>query len=120
MSLAFSTYFPTDLIVEHPPDEWERGMERFAAALHPRFTTLWRSDHPQLNALESWTTAVWLAARLPRFTVGHLVMAQSYRNPGLLAKMGATVQLLTQAASSWGWALAGMKRTIAPSTTSSP
>ncbi|HEV2238165.1 MAG TPA: LLM class flavin-dependent oxidoreductase [Ktedonobacterales bacterium] len=97
MPLEFSTYFPMASILEHPrqPEEWDRALERFTALLHPSFTTLWRDDHPQLNAVEAWTTAVWLAAKMPRFTVGHLVMAQSYRNPGLLARMGATLQFLT-------------------------
>lgn len=45
--------------------------------------------------LESWTTLSYLAAEFPRFTYGHLVDCQSFRNPGLLAKMGATLQYLT-------------------------
>lgn len=68
---------------------------RFVELLHPRFTTLWFSDHPQYDTLEAWTSATYVAARLPRFKVGTLVMSQSYRNPGLLAKMGATLQKLS-------------------------
>jgi alkanesulfonate monooxygenase SsuD/methylene tetrahydromethanopterin reductase-like flavin-dependent oxidoreductase (luciferase family) len=67
----------------------------FVELLHPRFTTLWFSDHPQYDSLEAWTSAAYVAARLPRFKVGTLVMSQSYRNPGLLAKMGATLQHLS-------------------------
>src|SRR5262249_32787436 len=62
------------------------------------FTTLWIEDHLQrgTNALlESWTTLAYLAARYPRFTYGHLVNCQSYRNPALVAKMAATLQYLT-------------------------
>ena len=43
----------------------------------------------------SQVTLSYLAAEFPRFTYGHLVDCQSFRNPGLLAKMGATLQYLT-------------------------
>jgi alkanesulfonate monooxygenase SsuD/methylene tetrahydromethanopterin reductase-like flavin-dependent oxidoreductase (luciferase family) len=68
------------------------------ADLPPSFTTLWIQDHLQKNTqvlLESWTTLSYIAAQFPRFTYGHLVDCQSFRNPALLAKMGATLQYLT-------------------------
>ena len=37
----------------------------------------------------------YLAATFPRFRVGHLVLAQSYRNPALLAAMASTLQRLS-------------------------
>ena len=36
-----------------------------------------------------------IAAAFPRFRYGHLVLSQSFRNPALLAKMAATLQVLT-------------------------
>lgn len=45
--------------------------------------------------LECWTTLTWLAARFPTLRVGTLVMGIGYRNPALLAKMGATLQTLS-------------------------
>src|SRR5262245_1202862 len=71
------------------------GIEQLVNVLHPRFTALWFSDHPQHAIFEAWTSATYVAARYPRFNVGTLVLAQSYRNPGLLAKMGATLQTLS-------------------------
>lgn len=68
------------------------------AALSPAFTSLWVSDHLQFGddpLLEGWTLLTYLAARYPRFKVGHLVLGQGYRNPALLAKMGATLQVLS-------------------------
>jgi alkanesulfonate monooxygenase SsuD/methylene tetrahydromethanopterin reductase-like flavin-dependent oxidoreductase (luciferase family) len=60
------------------------------------FTTLWGSDHLQQDGKpwdgEGWTRLTYLAAAFPRFRVGHLVLAQSYRNPALLAAMAATLQ----------------------------
>ena len=41
------------------------------------------------------TTVTYLAARHPGLQWGHTVLAQSFRNPGLVAKMGATLQFLS-------------------------
>jgi alkanesulfonate monooxygenase SsuD/methylene tetrahydromethanopterin reductase-like flavin-dependent oxidoreductase (luciferase family) len=71
---------------------------RMVAALSPEFTTLWVGDHFQFGAepiLEGWTQLTYLAALFPHLKVGHLVLGQGYRNPALLAKMGATLQALT-------------------------
>jgi alkanesulfonate monooxygenase SsuD/methylene tetrahydromethanopterin reductase-like flavin-dependent oxidoreductase (luciferase family) len=74
------------------------GYRRWVAALSPEFTTLWVSDHFQFGdapILEGWTRLTYLAALFPHLKVGHLVLGQGYRNPALLAKMGATLQYLT-------------------------
>ena len=71
---------------------------RMVEALSPEFTTLWVSDHFQSGdtpILEGWTRLTYLAALFPHLKVGHLVLGQGYRNPALLAKMGATLQYLT-------------------------
>ena len=68
------------------------------ASLPASFSTIWIQDHLQKHTqilLESWTTLSYLAAQFPRFTYGHLVACQSFRNPALLAKMGASMQYLT-------------------------
>jgi luciferase-like monooxygenase len=85
--------------------QWEQGeavgieyTREKIADLPPSFTTLWIQDHLQKGTqvlLESWTTLSYIAAQFPRFTYGHLVDCQSFRNPALLAKMGATLQHLT-------------------------
>jgi alkanesulfonate monooxygenase SsuD/methylene tetrahydromethanopterin reductase-like flavin-dependent oxidoreductase (luciferase family) len=67
--------------------------------LPPVFTTLWVSDHLQREGEiwpEGWTRLAYLAAALPRFRFGHLVLSQSYRNPGLLGVMAATLQRLSK------------------------
>jgi alkanesulfonate monooxygenase SsuD/methylene tetrahydromethanopterin reductase-like flavin-dependent oxidoreductase (luciferase family) len=66
--------------------------------LPPVFSTVWLSDHFQVDddeIEEGWTRLTYLAAAFPRFRFGHLVLGQSYRNPALLAKMAATLQLLS-------------------------
>jgi alkanesulfonate monooxygenase SsuD/methylene tetrahydromethanopterin reductase-like flavin-dependent oxidoreductase (luciferase family) len=46
--------------------------------------------------LEAWVLIAYLAGAYPRFRYGHLVNCQSFRNPALLAKMGASMQYLTK------------------------
>jgi hypothetical protein len=38
----------------------------------------------------------YAAARWPQFDLGPMVLGQSYRNPAMLAKMGATLQRLNR------------------------
>jgi alkanesulfonate monooxygenase SsuD/methylene tetrahydromethanopterin reductase-like flavin-dependent oxidoreductase (luciferase family) len=62
------------------------------------FTTIWLEDHLQFGDtewLECLTTLSYIAAQYPQFKVGSLVLAQSYRNPALLAKMAANIQTLS-------------------------
>jgi alkanesulfonate monooxygenase SsuD/methylene tetrahydromethanopterin reductase-like flavin-dependent oxidoreductase (luciferase family) len=53
---------------------------------------LMKEDHP---TWEAWTALTYFAALSPSYRFGHLVLAQSYRNPALLAKMAATLQAMT-------------------------
>jgi alkanesulfonate monooxygenase SsuD/methylene tetrahydromethanopterin reductase-like flavin-dependent oxidoreductase (luciferase family) len=67
--------------------------------LPENFTTIWLEDHLQwegaIDNLECFSTLVYLAAAYPRFKVGTLVLGQAYRNPALVAKMAANVQILS-------------------------
>ena len=45
--------------------------------------------------LEGFTALSYMAALHPQLTFGHSVLCQSFRNPALLAKMGATLQFLS-------------------------
>ena len=66
------------------------------------FDSIWVQDHfyafrdPSDSWLECWTALTWLAARYPGVSVGPIVMGVGYRNPALLAKMAATLQLLSE------------------------
>ena len=65
------------------------------------FDSLWVYDHffelenPPDPWLECWTTLTWLAARYPQVRVGSIVLGVGYRNPALLAKMAASLQILS-------------------------
>jgi len=54
-------------------------------------------DHLGNNAgdIESFTTLTYLAALHPQLKFGHTVLCQSFRNPALVAMMGAAFQFLS-------------------------
>ena len=73
--------------------------------IHPHFDSVWVDDHLMPWAgwqskdtpyLECLTTIAYFAAAYPTLTFGASVLCQSYRNPALLAKMVANLQLLTR------------------------
>lgn len=67
--------------------------------------SVWIDDHfwpwarwqaPETPYLECATTMAYLAGAFPKLKIASSVFCQSYRNPGLLAKMAANMQLLTK------------------------
>lgn len=70
----------------------------FIGYLGSGFNSLWFEDHlqwDQSGVFECWTMLCYFAAKFPRFFVGSLVFSQSFRNPALLAKMMASLQMLS-------------------------
>jgi alkanesulfonate monooxygenase SsuD/methylene tetrahydromethanopterin reductase-like flavin-dependent oxidoreductase (luciferase family) len=77
-----------------------RTLER----IHPLIDSVWVDDHLMPWAewqpdhtpyIECMTTIAYFAAAYPTLKFGASVLCQSYRNPGLVAKMAANLQLLT-------------------------
>ncbi len=71
------------------------AVDRLLAAVAGHYDSAWCIDHLQGDVLEGWTAVTYLAARHPDLQWGHTVLAQSFRNPALVAKMGATLQFLS-------------------------
>lgn len=63
--------------------------------------TLWLMDHlyppelPDVPSFEAWTLATALLARTTRLRVGHLVLSATLRHPALLAKMAASLDVIS-------------------------
>lgn len=89
------------------PVSWD-GVRRVARqAEGAGFDSVWVSDHLFLDwgkyggsaepraALECWTTMAGVAAATERVRVGSMALCNDFRNPGLLAKMIATLDLLS-------------------------
>jgi alkanesulfonate monooxygenase SsuD/methylene tetrahydromethanopterin reductase-like flavin-dependent oxidoreductase (luciferase family) len=90
------------LVVEAPgklqQDSYLDDMNRALDLVTGHFDSVWHVDHLQfgeMSILEGFTTLTYLAALHPQFKFGHSVLCQSFRNPALLAKMAATLQLLS-------------------------
>jgi F420-dependent oxidoreductase-like protein len=88
----------------HPSAFAERLAEVASVAEGAGFTSIWLMDHmvqiPQVGRVwedlpESWTTLSWIAARTTKVRVGTLVTGVTLRNPAHLAKIVATVDVLS-------------------------
>jgi alkanesulfonate monooxygenase SsuD/methylene tetrahydromethanopterin reductase-like flavin-dependent oxidoreductase (luciferase family) len=80
-------------------DHWKEITDLTLADLIGYFDSLWMTDHffwGNAPTYEAWTVLAYLAARWPQMDVGPMVLGQGYRNPALMAKMGATLQTLSQ------------------------
>jgi len=83
---------------------FETVSSRARSAEEGGFDSFWLMDHlmqipgvgrPDEPLLESWTTISSLVGVTKKIRLGTLVTGNIYRNPALLAKMGATVDVLS-------------------------
>jgi alkanesulfonate monooxygenase SsuD/methylene tetrahydromethanopterin reductase-like flavin-dependent oxidoreductase (luciferase family) len=76
---------------------WDELRARVAACDRLGIPSVWFMDHlhppalPAVPSFEAWTTATALAAVTERIRLGHLVLANGFRHPALLAKMAITL-----------------------------
>jgi alkanesulfonate monooxygenase SsuD/methylene tetrahydromethanopterin reductase-like flavin-dependent oxidoreductase (luciferase family) len=80
---------------------FDRLLERTLAAEAAGFDSVWLMDHfaapltPNVDTYEGWTVATALAARTSTIRIGHLVLCDPFRHPVLLAKMAATLDVIS-------------------------
>ena len=80
--------------------DWQMLLETWEAADEmPVFDSGWIFDHFVAlgeggSCLEGWTVISALAARARRLQLGHLVLGNTYRDPALLARMAATLDIV--------------------------
>ena len=66
------------------------------------FHSVWFMDHltppagPGYDCFEAWTVAAALARATETIHLGHLVLCDAFRHPALLAKMAATLDVITE------------------------
>jgi alkanesulfonate monooxygenase SsuD/methylene tetrahydromethanopterin reductase-like flavin-dependent oxidoreductase (luciferase family) len=96
--VQFGWSMPRGAVTQEGRGAFTADMEQAFALIRGQFDSAWLIDHLQFgdaDLLEGWTGLTYWAARQPDFQFGHGVLCQSFRNPALLAKMGATLQFLT-------------------------
>jgi alkanesulfonate monooxygenase SsuD/methylene tetrahydromethanopterin reductase-like flavin-dependent oxidoreductase (luciferase family)/ribosomal protein S18 acetylase RimI-like enzyme len=76
---------------------WDELRDRVRLCDREGIHSVWFMDHlyppgmPAVPSFEAWTTATALAACTERVRLGHLVLANGFRHPALLAKMAVTL-----------------------------
>jgi alkanesulfonate monooxygenase SsuD/methylene tetrahydromethanopterin reductase-like flavin-dependent oxidoreductase (luciferase family) len=93
--VQFGLIVPEDVLGSSGRRRYREDIDRLLTRVTGHYDSAWCIDHLQGDVLEGWTALTYLAARHPALRWGHTVLAQSFRNPALLAKMGATLQFLS-------------------------
>ncbi|MEM4310915.1 MAG: LLM class flavin-dependent oxidoreductase [Nitrososphaerales archaeon] len=96
--MNFGYFIPTFGLYEEP--NWNVIKDHFLIVDKSPFNSAWIADHFVWginNAmLECWTLLTALASLTERVRIGCGMLCQSYRNPALVAKMGATLDLISK------------------------
>jgi F420-dependent oxidoreductase-like protein len=89
--------------------KWDKSLEIAVLAEQLGYDSLWVYDHfhnvprPAHEAVfECWTTIAAISQHTSRVRLGQMVGCNSYRSPGLLAKITATVDVVSGGRLDWG------------------
>ena len=95
--------------IEGAENKWNKSVEIAVLAEELGFDSVWVYDHfhnvpaPAHEAVfECWTTVAAISQRTSRIRLGQMVGCNSYRNPGLLAKITSTVDVISGGRLDWG------------------
>jgi len=97
-NIQFGFTIPADQLDKTRRNTYIDDLNKALDLISGHFDSAWIIDHLQdgeSDLLESFTTLSYVAALHPQLKFGHTVICQSFRNPALLAKMGATLQFLS-------------------------
>ncbi len=112
--LTFGVFFPQGWKMElssigDPQDKWSKAVELAVLAEELGYDSLWVYDHfhnvptPAHEAVfECWTTMAAISQRTSRIRLGQMVGCAPYRNPGLLAKITSTIDVISGGRLDWG------------------
>ncbi|MDQ5825318.1 MAG: LLM class flavin-dependent oxidoreductase [Chloroflexota bacterium] len=96
--VQFGLSVPADALDKSRRHLYLEDVNRLLNYVKGHYDSAWLIDHLQfgdMDILEGWTTLTYLSALHPELQWGHSVICQSFRNPALLAKMGATLQFMS-------------------------
>ena len=97
--VKFGFTMPADQLDKSQRNTYVDDLNKALDLISGHFESAWIIDHLQFgdsDLLEGFTTLSYMAALHPQLKFGHTVLCQSFRNPALLAKMGATLQFLSE------------------------
>jgi alkanesulfonate monooxygenase SsuD/methylene tetrahydromethanopterin reductase-like flavin-dependent oxidoreductase (luciferase family) len=97
--IEFGFCMPADKLDKQRRATFTEDLNRALDLVTGHFDAAWIIDHLQFgddDVLEGFTALAYFAALHPQLKFGHTVLCQSFRNPALLAKMGATLNFLSK------------------------
>ncbi|HEX9988080.1 MAG TPA: LLM class flavin-dependent oxidoreductase [Chloroflexia bacterium] len=97
-NVQFGLEVPCDGLDKSRRHLYMEDVNRLLNYVKGHYDSAWVIDHLQFgdgDVLEGWTLLAYLSALHPELLWGHTVLCQSFRNPALVAKMGATLQLMS-------------------------
>jgi alkanesulfonate monooxygenase SsuD/methylene tetrahydromethanopterin reductase-like flavin-dependent oxidoreductase (luciferase family) len=94
-NVQFGVIVPDTALDRANRHRYMENVHRLLNAVKGHYASAWSIDHVQGDVLEGWTALAYLSALHPEFVWGHTVLCQSFRNPALVAKMGASLHFMS-------------------------
>ena len=95
--------------IEGAAEKWQASVDIAIRAEELGYDSIWVYDHfhnvpkpAQEAVFECWTTIAAISQRTSKIRLGQMVGCNSYRNPGLLAKITSTVDVISGGRLDWG------------------